>query len=177
MRPARYAGEVTSRHARCGYPRRTRRRWSTGRLASIAMLAVSVLGCASVDPTDPAAPLIVHGVVHDIGERPVADATVSISVDGPSPDLETIPGRTIFELQIPVASDGTFQFRYRPTEVLVQTAAGTSGVVLLTVSARDSSGNDLGFWQFPRTIEGGTWTGDPPGVVIRPVNSGPDGCC
>jgi hypothetical protein len=140
------------------------------------MLVVSVVGCATVDPTDAAAPLIVHGVVHDIGERPVADATVSIQVNGPPPELDT-PGRIIFELRVPVAQDGTFQFRHRPTEGLVQTAAATSGVVSFFVSARDSSGNDLGYWQFERRLDGGTWTGDAPGVVIRPVNSGPDGCC
>ena len=157
-----------------------RRRWSPGRLAwfaiLFAMFVVSVVGCATVDPSDTAAPLIVHGVVHDIGERPVADATVSIQVNAPPPELDS-PGRIIFELRVPVATDGTFQFRYRPTEALVQRAAASSGVVSFLVSARDSSGNDLGYWRFDRTLDGGNWTGYAPGVVIRPVNSGPDGCC
>jgi hypothetical protein len=156
-----------------------RRPFRTGAVAVMLITAVipAVSGCATVDPTNPAAPLIVCGVVHDIGEQPVSDAVLSISISGPMPESVDAPGPDIFKLEVVGAPDGTFQFRYPPNDAVRALGSGRGRKVTVSIYASDKAGNQLGYVQFRRMLNEDGWSGDAPRVVLRPSMSGPDGTC
>ena len=144
---------------------------------SVALGVLLVAGCMTAARTDTAAPLLVRGVVHDNAERPIADATVSMTASGPVSSGTDEPGPVVFEARVVGGPDGTFQFRAAPNDALRAAANAGSGTVRFFLSARDAPGTSLGSWEFGRTLAADGWSGDAPAVVLRPVNSGPDGCC
>jgi hypothetical protein len=167
-------------------PHEERQQWGKGRrplrtsaLAVMLITAVipAVSGCATVDPTNPAAPLIVCGVVHDIDEQPVSDAVLSLSISGPMPESVDEPGPEIFKLEVAGAPDGTYQFRYPPNDAVRALASGRGGKVTVSIYASDNAGNQLGYVQFYRMLDEDGWSGVAPSVVLRPSMSGPDGSC
>jgi hypothetical protein len=157
------------------------RRRASGLALSLAA-GLLFLGCAAApDPADASAPLLVHGVVHDYAEQPVASARVTVSVSGPAEEGDEYgdaAGPLLMQMDVTSDASGRFAIRLAPTDKIAEASTGSDGLVGFTLTVRDPN-PDLtgGSWTFTRTIAGGSWAGEAPGVVLRPVNSGTDGCC
>lgn len=145
---------------------------------AVLAAALAIGACGSANATDPAAPLIVRGVVHDVAEHAVPGATVEVqAVGAPATTQGDEPGPVLLHLRATARPDGTFELRAAPTDALRQAAQTTNGALSFFVTAQDAAGTPLGQWQFQRGVGPDGWSGEAPGVVLRPVNSGPDGCC
>jgi hypothetical protein len=147
-------------------------------VASFALAAVLVIsGCSTASPSDASAPILVRGVVHDIAERPVGAAELMIEALGVPSQATDEPGPVLLQFRATAGPDGTFELRATPNASLRAAAVSSGGTVTFFLTAQDGTGATLGQWEFQRTLTPDGWSGEPPGVVIRPVNSGPDGCC
>jgi hypothetical protein len=158
--------------------------WRVAGLALILVTSLLLTACsASPDPADASAPLLVHGVVHDYAEQPVPSAHVTVSITGPAEDHETgeygdVGGPLVLQMDVTADADGRFAIHLAPSDKIAEAFTETDGQVGFTLTARvPDPDQSSGSWTFTRTIMGASWSGGAPGVVLRPVNSGTEGCC
>jgi hypothetical protein len=95
------------------------RRRASGLALSLAA-GLLFLGCAAApDPADASAPLLVHGVVHDYAEQPVASARVTVSVSGPAEEGDEYgdaAGPLLMQMDVTSDASGQFAIRLEPTD-------------------------------------------------------------
>ena len=137
----------------------------------VAALAGTLAGCggepAPATPADGGPAYLIRGRVVDSFDVAVPTKLVQITLADHASADPGQPLTVIYQRQVGVALDGSFEARIDVTPEIDAFAAKTDHVASFDVVAIGTDGNVVTVFVFSRTIAQGTWAGDVPFVTLR----------